>query len=139
MDGMSRWFRRCIGRRLLHLLLTGAFALSVLSLPYSAHAREMERMAFAHAGTDVHAAADPAEHHGHRHGPTDAQSTHDHGDHKSHAAGHGICGSCVVCAIAEFAVLDTVHVPPPASFPTLTFPDAPKTRTVDPPLHPPRA
>lgn len=126
-------------RRRLNGLLALLFALSALSLPFSAHARAMERAALEHAAAHAQADHDFA---GDMHAtskqhcpesrtaPTDTSPVPDD---------RSVCGSCTFCFIAGAEKIDVAFAKPPAGPVTVLRPDAPTAESVRPPLHPPRA
>lgn len=126
-------------RRRLNGLLALLFALSALSLPFSAHARAMERTAFEHAAAhaqaghdltgDMHAASNqhcPES----RTGPAKKSPVPDD---------RSVCGSCTFCFIAAAEEIDVAFAKPPAGPVTVARPETPTAESVRPPLHPPRA
>lgn len=126
-------------RRRLNGLLALLFALSALSLPFSAHARAMERAAFEQAVAHAQAGHDFA-------GGTDAadksrcpESRTDPAKKSSMPDDRSVCGSCTFCFIAAAEEIRFEPAEPPAGRIIVQRPDAPPTRFVRPPLHPPRA
>lgn len=126
-------------RRRLNGLLALLFALSALSLPFSAHARAMERSALDHAV--VHAQADhdfAGDMHaaGKQHCP-DTRTVP--ADKSPIPEERSVCGSCTFCFIAGAEEIDVAFAKPPAGPVTVLRPEAPTAESVRPPLHPPRA
>ncbi len=126
-------------RRRLNGLLALLFALSALSLPFSAHARAMERTALEHAAAHAQAGHDlTGDMHAtnKRHCPdsrTDGANKAPMPDDRS------ACGSCMFCFIAGAEEIDVAFAEPPAGPVTVPRPDTPTAESVRPPLHPPRA
>lgn len=126
-------------RRRLNGLLALLFALSALSLPFSAHARAMERSAFEHAAAHAQADHDFA---GNMHA-TDKQHCPDTraapADKSPVPDDRSVCGSCTFCFIAGAEEIDVALAKPPAGRIAVARPDTPTAESVQPPLHPPRA
>ena len=120
-------------RRRLNGLLALLFALSALSLPFSAHARAMEHAAFEHAATHAQADRDLT-------GDMHATDTRTAPADKSHVPDdRSVCGSCTFCFIAGAEEIDVAFAKPPTVPVTVLRPEAPTAESVRPPLHPPRA
>lgn len=126
-------------RRRLNGLLALLFALSALSLPFSAHARAMERSTFEHAAAHAQADHDFA---GDMHATGKQHCPDTRGDAPAKTStpdDRSVCGSCTFCFIAAAEEIAVEFAKPPAGRVIVPHPDTPTAQSVRPPLHPPRA
>lgn len=120
-------------------LLVLLFLLSTLSLPFSAHARTMERSAFAHAAAHAQADHDFADDMHAAKKPHCPESRTNGADGTPIPDDRSACGSCMFCFIAGTDEVDLETAPPPAGRVIVPRPDTPTAESTRPPLHPPRA
>lgn len=126
-------------RRRLNGLLALLFALSALSLPFSAHARAMERAALEHAAAHAQAGHDLT---GDMHATNKRHCPDSRTDGANKAPvpdDRSACGSCMFCFVAATDEIGLELPKPPAGRVAIARPDAPPAESVRPPLHPPRA
>lgn len=126
-------------RRRLNGLLALLFALSALSLPFSAHARAMERATLEHAATHAQADHDLT---GDMHATNKQHCPDSRTDGANKAPmpdDRSACGSCLFCFVAAAEEIGLELAEPPAGRIVVARPDTPTAESVRPPLHPPRA